>query len=318
MQGWLNSPDLQGLRRGRSEKAGRSRALLRPFPAIPAASGFGESWRWKNLPAPTAPSPIAATGIEVTGMRAASEGSVRRCPHCGSNRIRPSRRKADLGIWKRYRCHDCHRHFLRWAPGRLAWMALAVGVLSLVTLSYWLGRSGPFGAASRANLRAGHSEEATSETPEGFNWQYAAARKWLQSGELDRAIPMLREAARSGHVAAQLELGLAYYWGRGTLQDFVQAVELFQQAAQQGNPEAQYMLGQCYQLGQGVAQDFVLAYAWFNRASARGHAAAIQSRQELSRLLSPEEVTRGQLLSRQLDTNLRFPAPPPEPEPSPR
>ncbi len=202
--------------------------------------------------------------------------------------------------------------------GRLAWVALGAGVLLFLPLTWWMWRSSRSGGTSGGDTGVGPIVTTTAETPGGFNWQYAAARRWLQSNEPARAIPFLQQAARSGHVESMLELGLAYYWGRGVLQNFDQAVALFQQAARRGNAEAQYLLWKCHQLGQGVAQDFVAAYAWFNLASARGHAAAGQSRQELTRLLSPEDVVRGQQLSLQLEKDLLTAAPPPEPTPSPR
>ncbi|MDP5070034.1 MAG: sel1 repeat family protein [Congregibacter sp.] len=121
------------------------------------------------------------------------------------------------------------------------------------------------------------------------------------SSSLAEAVPILKEAAASGHAKAQSELGALYLDGRGVVQDFVQASAWYQKAADQGDADAMLALGRMYRAGWGMEADLVNAYIWLNLASARGQAAAQQARQEILSQLSAEELNEAQLASRELD-----------------
>ena len=71
-------------------------------------------------------------------------------------------------------------------------------------------------------------------------------------------------------MAAQNDLGVAYYQGQGVAQDYVEAVQWFRMAAEQGHADAQYNLSVAYRDGQGVAQDYVEAVRWFRMAAEQG------------------------------------------------
>ena len=66
--------------------------------------------------------------------------------------------------------------------------------------------------------------------------------------------------AKLGDVDSQFELGVKYFFGTDTRQDYSQAFIWFQKAAQQGHGTAQYNLAQCYEKELGVVQDYSLDF----------------------------------------------------------
>ena len=76
--------------------------------------------------------------------------------------------------------------------------------------------------------------------------------------------------AKLGDVDSQFELGVKYFFGTDTRQDYSQAFIWFQKAAQQGHGTAQYNLAQCYEKELGVAQDYSLALYWYQKSAAQG------------------------------------------------
>ena len=63
---------------------------------------------------------------------------------------------------------------------------------------------------------------------------------------------------------AQLLLGLIYDEGKGTTQDYAEAVKWYRRSAELENASAQNNLGFMYTQGQGVLKDYVLAHMWLN------------------------------------------------------
>jgi tetratricopeptide (TPR) repeat protein len=76
------------------------------------------------------------------------------------------------------------------------------------------------------------------------------------------------------HPLLQLNIGTAYYFGRGIKQDYAQAYIWFRKAAEQGNASAQYCLGVLYSNGDGIDRDEVEAAAWLRKAAEQGNADA--------------------------------------------
>src|SRR5580658_7274808 len=61
-------------------------------------------------------------------------------------------------------------------------------------------------------------------------------------GDARTAVSAYREAAENGEAPAQFALGRLYLDGRGTQQDYAQALVWLGKAASQGNPGAEYEL----------------------------------------------------------------------------
>ena len=54
--------------------------------------------------------------------------------------------------------------------------------------------------------------------------------------------------------------------GKGTTQDFKEAIEQYKQSAEQGDAPAQYNLGRMYLLGKGDDKNFLEARFWIKQA----------------------------------------------------
>ena len=100
--------------------------------------------------------------------------------------------------------------------------------------------------------------------------------------ELVAALPAtlpqgLRDAAISGDLNAQFELGLRLIEGRGVAKDPHAAGQWFEQAAARDLPIAQYRLGALYEKGVGVTRDPQLAMSWYTKAATAGNARAMHN-----------------------------------------
>ncbi|MFQ5972472.1 MAG: hypothetical protein ACE5Q3_09065 [Alphaproteobacteria bacterium] len=112
-----------------------------------------------------------------------------------------------------------------------------------------------------------------------------AAARWYQA------------AAAQGHTDAQNSLGYMYSKGLGVAQDYIEAAKWFRASARQGNAAGQANLGYSYFAGQGVPKDFAQSYVWFSLAAAQGIERAATARDDLERMMSPQElVNAGKLV----------------------
>jgi hypothetical protein len=120
-----------------------------------------------------------------------------------------------------------------------------------------------------------------------------------------RRLPLaLLLAAVSSPAAADYARGLDAY----TRADYPEAVRQLTPDAEAGNPEAELMLGRLYAWGLGVPQDLGRAAQWFDRAVAHGEPDARIDREEVERIMPPQQ--RVQLRPPPSMTQ----PPPPEPE----
>jgi TPR repeat protein len=78
------------------------------------------------------------------------------------------------------------------------------------------------------------------------------------------------EAARGGHVGAQVEYGIMVFNGVGVRKDPARAADWFALAARAGNPVAQNRLARLYATGLGVPLDLRQAAKWHFRARRAG------------------------------------------------
>jgi uncharacterized protein len=86
----------------------------------------------------------------------------------------------------------------------------------------------------------------------------------------DMDVRHLQARAERGSVKQQIELGAAYFVGRGVLRDERLAAYWYEKAANAGDPVAQKQIGYFYQVGIGVPRDPVRAVQWYERAVAGG------------------------------------------------
>lgn len=99
----------------------------------------------------------------------------------------------------------------------------------------------------------------SDEIAENLNEQ---SKQFLMSGEIEKAIPILMQAAELNNAEAQYNLGYCYQNGIGIEQDLQQAVELYSKSAYQGFNDGYYQLMMAYGNGNGVEQDFEKAFSF--------------------------------------------------------
>lgn len=118
-----------------------------------------------------------------------------------------------------------------------------------------------------------------------------------QKGDFSGAAKEWRPLAEEGSAAAQYNLGLLCYDGKGVPQDYAEAANWFRRAAEQDYEPAQHNLGAMYGTGQGVKRDYVQAYKWLNLCSAKGNAGCLSQRDLIAKKLKPAQVQAAQRLS---------------------
>lgn len=74
--------------------------------------------------------------------------------------------------------------------------------------------------------------------------------------QYEAAVKFYKVAADSGVVAAEFDLGYAYYNGEGITRDFTQAAKWFKRAAAKNFAKAQFNLAYCYMNGRGVPRNY--------------------------------------------------------------
>lgn len=92
----------------------------------------------------------------------------------------------------------------------------------------------------------------------------------------------LRLAAANGDPSAAFEVGARLAEGKGTNQNFAEAITWYQKSAAQGFAQAQYRLGTLYERGLGVKADIARAQSWYRRAAEQGHIKAMHNLAVLS------------------------------------
>lgn len=92
----------------------------------------------------------------------------------------------------------------------------------------------------------------------------------------------LRLAAANGDPSAAFEVGARLAEGKGTPQNFHEAIIWYQKSASQGFAQSQYRLGTLYERGLGVKADVARAQMWYQRAAEQGHVKAMHNLAVLS------------------------------------
>ena len=110
------------------------------------------------------------------------------------------------------------------------------------------------------------------------------------------------KSAKQGKPLAQFNLGLMYYKGRATAQDYKKAVKWWRLAAEQGFAEALNNLGMMYGNGDGVRQDDVEAHKWFDLAAShhppgRKHKKSVRDRDFLVKRMTSSQIAEAQRLA---------------------
>lgn len=113
----------------------------------------------------------------------------------------------------------------------------------------------------------------------------------------ETAASFYRKAIEKNDATGKASLGFLYLSGRGVSRDVAEARRLFDEAHQQGNSVGTIGLGQVLRDGIGVEKDPVRALAFFDLAVRRGAGSAAKLRDDLTRLLSEEQITTARKLA---------------------
>jgi TPR repeat protein len=103
----------------------------------------------------------------------------------------------------------------------------------------------------------------------------------------------------AGAFAGPWEDGIVAY-NRG---DYMPAIRLVRPLAEKGNARAQHLIGVMYHKGEGVARNPVRALAWFSLAAARGDRDAKAKLRDLSKTMTPDEISQAQEMVKACETS---------------
>jgi localization factor PodJL len=92
----------------------------------------------------------------------------------------------------------------------------------------------------------------------------------------------LRLAAANGDPSAEFEVGARLAEGKGTEQNFQEALRWYQRSAAKGFAQAQYRLATLFERGLGTKADLERARAWYQRAAEQGNLKAMHNLAVLS------------------------------------
>jgi TPR repeat protein len=114
----------------------------------------------------------------------------------------------------------------------------------------------------------------------------------------------LRERAEKGDPEAQFNLAKNYEAGRGGLKkDYAEAERWYLRAADQGDPFAQASLAILFRFGKGVVQDYVEAYKWFYVAASHttgsDQESILELRDSTAARMTPQQLAEASRLARE-------------------
>ena len=113
------------------------------------------------------------------------------------------------------------------------------------------------------------------------------------------AVNWFRKAVEQGYAKAEFNLGVMYRRGLGVQQDNAEAVRLYRKAAEQGYLNAQYNIGVMCAEGQGVREDLVQAYMWFSLVAASGDSTAKKNMEIIAARMTPSQIAEAQRLAKE-------------------
>jgi DNA-directed RNA polymerase subunit RPC12/RpoP len=223
------------------------------------------------------------------------------CPYCGNKQVRLSARQSKRRPVEIYRCTRCKRHFEKAAAYETKPFPLGVvviGVLAAITIGtiVTISMGGPAREPTGDIPIPGPIDPKGPAPVAGTDMasQYNRGFHFWTMGKYSEAFPWLKTSAGLGHREARYYLGLAYLYGRGTVQNYLLAFEQIQASARQSYLNAQHQLGVMYRDGVGTQINREQAYIWLNIAASGGHETATHDRDKMAMVMSADEITHAQ------------------------
>ncbi len=107
----------------------------------------------------------------------------------------------------------------------------------------------------------------SDEIAENLNKQ---SKQHLTSGEIEKALPLIKQAAELHNAEAQYNLGYCYQTGTGVEQDLQKAIEWYSKSADKEFNDGLYQMMMAYGNGTGVEQDFGKAFDYALKCAENG------------------------------------------------
>jgi localization factor PodJL len=178
----------------------------------------------------------------------------------------------------------------------------AVGPVELVTAA----RSGDSLALFEIGSRFTDGRGVKADLGEAVKWYQLAADKgqavaqyrlanFYEKGngvtqDIGKAKELYETSAGLGNASAMHNLAVLAATGRDGKPDMVTAAKWFKQAADMGVKDSQFNLAILYAQGKGVETDLTESYKWFAVAALGGDADAGQKRDEVAKVLKPDQL----------------------------
>jgi len=129
---------------------------------------------------------------------------------------------------------------------------------------------------------------------------YIAALMYEENFEIrpdtNKMAALMRQAAQSGHAAAQADYGLLVYQGRGAERNEAEAAAWFEKSAIGGDQEGQFLYAFTLAKGEGVPRNVEEAYYWLLKSGESGVSDYDKDRtalrEGLEKTLSPEAASK--------------------------
>lgn len=119
----------------------------------------------------------------------------------------------------------------------------------------------------------------------------------MKENRFEEAMEILLPLAQAGNADAEEFIGIMYAMGLGVERDDERAFDWYLRSSLKGHPGAQSGIGWYYEVGRGMpAPDLVRAYAWYALSAIGGDPDAAISVNEVIKKMTPEEITRAQIL----------------------
>lgn len=111
------------------------------------------------------------------------------------------------------------------------------------------------------------NSQKSDEMAESLNKK---SKQIFETGDLERALPILKQAAEKGSAEAQYNLGYCYQSGIGVAINKTEAVKWFLKSANQGYTDGLYQMMMAYGNGDGVKQDTKKAFSYALKCAENG------------------------------------------------
>ena len=175
---------------------------------------------------------------------------------------------------------------------------------ALTLITSW---AGPYEDALSAESKLDYAAVLKISQPhalKGDAWAQKSMGDVYKSGKVvlqdyAEAVRWYKLAAQQGYAPSQSQLGNMYEKGQGVFKkDYAEALKWYKLSAEQGEEWGLVYLARMYSDGNGVARDNLKAHSLYNMAVAKGSRLGSLWRDDLAKIMSPQQINDAQKLAR--------------------